>query len=650
MHILLRSVLFLFFTSLLSTSCSNTVSSVPLALPADMQETTVSPLSAHTDGIRTLYAPLKALNKNARTGAIIAPEESDSMYFAFEQSPEILGLTGSNLYALELEFEPLESTGKLSGTAPINTNSIQTDSAEFAVGLLYTNDFSASGKLKEIVRPQYPVTARILPHGSLTVSIGFAGRGVGTANIRGFMVSAQTMLKLNRAAVVPVRYGWLKDGATLWYGTTADGDIIPPELCTESKVPLRAELPKPSAVIQAGDTERGGRDTITIHFDKTLPVNLAAEQKQPRLSFQCGNKSISVYRAPNVYRLTLDGSLFPDAFFTIEQTDEQSYAERLSNTDMLPDTSEQSDAAGFDNTLDAAAMVCGVTIEYSTPSMMTPITADPGLIPDWPREQWRQLSYELFSWEQFPSVLIFDFADYSVQDAYLKRLSFFAEKKGFTGRLLFDEEIASFHGFNAHDYRAETLAAFFQKAEEEHFPLNKSELHLRTILFHNDVIVRTEQGIEAGLGAIVSISRQSSAYLRYRFITHECLHGIYFTEKSFRDTVSAVFQQTDPHAVLFLRRYFEIYPTLQYNTDDDYLLQNEFMAYLLQQGSDSLQQYYNRIAWFRAMNEVEPELCMYIRNTNAVDFMQAAAQMDSFLYTTWGVKGGRIYLANMETL
>ena len=125
MHILLRSVLFLFFTSLLSTSCSNTVSSVPLVLPADMQETTVSPLSAHTDGIRTLYAPLKALNKNARTGAIIAPEESDSMYFAFEQSPEMLGLTGSNLYALELEFEPLESTGKLSGTAPINTNSIQ---------------------------------------------------------------------------------------------------------------------------------------------------------------------------------------------------------------------------------------------------------------------------------------------------------------------------------------------------------------------------------------------------------------------------------------------------------------------------------------------------------------------------------------------
>ena len=637
MHILLRGVLVLVFTSWLCTSCADPASSVSLALSADRDDTAVYLLAASASGMQSRSVPLKALNTNAQTGTIDDPEKSDAMYFAFEKSPTMFGLTDSGLYALELEFEPLEFTGQSSRTAPINPNAIQTDAAEFAVGLLYANDFSAFGKLKENFRPQHPVTAKLLPRGTLTVSIGFAGIAVGTAHMRGFMVSAKSALKLKRAAIVPVRYGWLKDGAALWYGTTADGDVIPPELCTEANVPLRTELPKPSAVIQARYAGKGGRDSIGIHFDKTQPVNLTAGQKQPRLSFQCGDKSISVYRAPNVYRLTLDGCLFPDAFFTIEQTG----AERLSNADTLPDTGGEADTA---------AMVCGITIEYSTPSLMTPITADPGLIPDWPQEQWRQPSYELFSWEQFPSVLIFDFADYSVQDAYLKRLSFFAEKKGFTGKLLFDEELASLHGFNAHDYRAEILAAFFQKAEAESFPLNKAELQLRKILFRNGIIIRTEAGIEAGEGAIVSISRQSERDLRYRFITHECLHGIYFTEESFRDTVTEAFRKTDPRAVLFLRRYFEIYPALQYNTDDDYLLQNEFMAYLLQQSNDLLQQYFVQLSWLRLMNTAEPALCRYIRKTKVKDFMQAAMQMDSFLYTTWGVRGGRISLVNMETL
>ena len=628
MHILLRGILVFVFTSLLSTSCSNTMSSVSLALPADMQGLiyTTSPRASEQ---RIHAVPLKALNKNALAGMIDDPEKSDTMHFAFEQSPEMLDLTGSGLYALELEFEPLELTGKSSISESINTHAIQTDAAEFAVGLLYANNFSTSGKLKESVKPQYPVTARILPPGTFTVSIGFAGIAAPQENIRGFTISSQAPLKLNRAAIVPVRYGWLKKGNTgLWYGTTADGGSIPPELYAESGIPLRTELPKPLAVIHAENTVKDERDSIVIHFDTDMPFDLTPAQKQLRLSFQCSGKRISVYRAPNVSRLTLDGCLFPDPFLTLEQTD----------TDMA------------ESTTDTATMICGVTTEYYTLPPLSPITADPGIILHWPQTQWRQSSYELFAWEQFPSVLIFDFADYSVQDAYFKRLSFFAEKKGFTGKLLSDGALTSLHGFNAHDYRAETLAAFFQKAEEEHFLLNKSELHLRKILFYNGIIVRTETGIEAGNGAIVSISRQSSPDLRYRFITHECLHGIYFTEESFRNIVSTVFRQTDPRAVLFLRRYFEIYPTLQYNTDDDYLLQNEFMAYLLQQGRSSLQQYYTRISWFRTIYRAEPALCKYIRNTNAKAFMQAAAQMSSFLYTTWGIKGGRIHLAEIESL
>ena len=433
MHILLRGVLVFVFTSLLSTSCSDTMSSVSLALPADMQGPiyTRSPRASEQ---RIRAVPLKALNKNALAGMIDDPEKSDVMYFAFEQSPEMLDLTASGLYALELEFEPLMSVGKSGDAASTNsistgalsnsssksdiTGTVQTDVAEFAIGLLYTNDFSTAGKLKENVRPRYPVTAHRFPHRAFSVSIGFAGIAVQPADIRGFMVVAQESLKLKSAAIVPVRYGWLKAKTTLWYGTPADGGVIPPELYAESGIPLCTEFPKPSAVIRTGNMEIEGRDNILIHFDEALPITLTTEQTQRRLSLQCSDKHISVYRAPNVYRLTLDGCLFPEPFLTIEQTD----------TDIAPDASGRANADETESTTDTATMICGITAEYYTLPPLSPITTDPGIILHWPQTQWRQSSYELFAWEQFPSVLIFDFADYSAQASYLKRLSFYAEK------------------------------------------------------------------------------------------------------------------------------------------------------------------------------------------------------------------------------
>ena len=84
------------------------------------------------------------------------------------------------------------------------------------------------------------------------------------------------------------------------------------------------------------------------------------------------------------------------------------------------------------------------------------------------------------------------------------------QKKGYTGRLSYDDEIKSMHGFNAHDYSAETLANFFALAEKENFPLNQSELHLRSILLENGVI-RFENGkLVEGAGALLSISQEST--------------------------------------------------------------------------------------------------------------------------------------------
>ena len=53
---------------------------------------------------------------------------------------------------------------------------------------------------------------------------------------------------------------------------------------------------------------------------------------------------------------------------------------------------------------------------------------------------------------------------------------------GSWGRLVGNEEFAGLHGFNAHDYRAEDLARFFQSAREQLFTLNPEEELLEQIL------------------------------------------------------------------------------------------------------------------------------------------------------------------------
>ncbi|MDR3020364.1 MAG: hypothetical protein LBU66_05620, partial [Treponema sp.] len=116
------------------------------------------------------------------------------------------------------------------------------------------------------------------------------------------------------------------------------------------------------------------------------------------------------------------------------------------------------------------------------PVFPNPIKADPVFIITWQRANWRNTEYELFRWDRFPSILFFDYADYAAQDRMLKRLAFYVEKAGFRGRLAADSEIAHLHGWNAHNYRAEDLARFFQAARDADFPLHSEEHELERIL------------------------------------------------------------------------------------------------------------------------------------------------------------------------
>jgi len=215
---------------------------------------------------------------------------------------------------------------------------------------------------------------------------------------------------------------------------------------------------------------------------------------------------------------------------------------------------------------------------------LEPITASPKAILNYPAASWRDKRYEVFRWDQFPQILIFDTADYAVQDNLFKRLAFFVEKAGFRGRLARDSEIADLHGWNAHDYRAEDLASFFEAARKSNFPLLQEERELESLLLSAGIIVKnTDARITAGQGAIVSISRESDKTdkgLRPRFLTHEGFHGIFFIDEDFRNFSRARWEIFPAPAKKFLLSFFDFQA---YDIKDPYLVVNEFMAHVLQQ-------------------------------------------------------------------
>ena len=220
---------------------------------------------------------------------------------------------------------------------------------------------------------------------------------------------------------------------------------------------------------------------------------------------------------------------------------------------------------------------------------LIPILSDFSAILDYNPEFWRRPEFELFSWSFAPAVLIFDFRDFDVQADFLKRLAFFVEKKSYAGRIPSQEEIRRLHGWNAHDYRAYDLARFFDMAINEGIPLNREETLLLEILIANGIVLEKEGRISEGEGAILSVARSSSPRLRRVFLNHEGYHGLFFSDPVFAERVTEVFEGLSD-----MERQFWVYflDSMNYNTEDQYLLINEFQAYLLQQPVAEADSYY----------------------------------------------------------
>lgn len=278
-----------------------------------------------------------------------------------------------------------------------------------------------------------------------------------------------------------------------------------------------------------------------------------------------------------------------------------------------------------------------------------PLTTDLGMIIGWPQDNWRGPDYELFEWEEVPHVLLLDFADYKIQAAFLTRLAYFAEKTGYRGTLVSDNFVQTHHGYNAHDYKAKDLAAFFTAASVQDVTLSEREYILRDILLANGIILDAGNGTYTpGVGAIVSISKESPEYLRWQFIAHECWHGIYFTSPDFRAEVGKVYDSFDKKSLEFIQVFWETQPGLNYDRSDDYLMRNELMAYIMQQALPNVANYFVELAKRDSVNQIEGELAAYIRKTGASAFADAGEELNQWAFDNYGFAAGRVNLIYRE--
>ena len=470
----------------------------------------------------------------------------------------------------------------------------------FYFGWLFDEDFVAPFKLAENLGVHQFITGKA--EKSLRVSLAVPDN----KNVRGFFVYSEVPTIIDSAEIVNAKIGWSTKSDVDWFGFGADGG----EVGGFSKPVSISEKPAMKLTVQLTE------DTVLIskYFNQIVRLNV-------------GGSGVDIQIAPHQKNITIYPAL-------LQKADAEKTASIINGSDLV------------------AGLVFEPVLPVSVETPLAPIVAEPGFIADWPKSAWRREDFEVFSWEQFPNILIFDTRDYAVQDLFFKRLAFFVEKAGYRGELVVDSVLSFQHGFNAHDYRAESLADFFELARLNNFPLNEYEIILRDILIaHGIITVRTDNSYGAGLGALISISQESSRYLRWKFIAHEGFHCLYFINSDFRRKVSEVYDSCDKKSLEFLLKYFSVTPSLNYDIKDEYLVQNEFMAYLLQQPLSEVADYFTKIiAPRRTINERFPELVDYVIETNGKGFYDSAVKLDRYISENWGFSSGRVWLVRISKL
>ena len=287
-------------------------------------------------------------------------------------------------------------------------------------------------------------------------------------------------------------------------------------------------------------------------------------------------------------------------------------------------------------------------IRATAGEVLLPVFTDPGLILSYDQTKWRTSDYEIFEWDRFSRILFFDTKNYEVQDRFFTRLAYFVEKAGYKGNLLSNEQLKGMHGYNAHDYSAQSMAKFFNAAVDLNFRLNSEEELLKKILIVNGFLEPEGDYVRPNEGGLVSISRETPDWSRKNLLAHEGWHTIFFRDEEFRNFVAAVYGTIDYDSRQFLIDYFRSQPSLGYDINDEYLMHNEFMAYIMQQPISEVAKYFVHLANRGTVMAATPYLCAYIRENNAVAFEDAAGMMNDFVFDRYGIVCGNISIVSRQ--
>lgn len=216
-------------------------------------------------------------------------------------------------------------------------------------------------------------------------------------------------------------------------------------------------------------------------------------------------------------------------------------------------------------------------IPYIDTSTITTQNDFPGVV-----YQGQPQDFLLYRWDHFPTMLIVDTADYNTLGLLFNRLAFFIEKNGAAGTLYSDQELEGRFAWNGHNYNAADLALFYNSAQEQNVTLNRYETTLRALLLSIGVLQRTDTSSDeqyvAGEGGVVAISQQSGTYVRRLILQHELLHATFYADEEFRKAVEEVWFALSAQERLGWRAMLG---HLTYDPENEYVMINEFQAYLL---------------------------------------------------------------------
>ena len=551
----------------------------------------------------TELTKLEALNSGARKG-VVKGGLSASFKFSPEQKLELENIFKDNQHiGLSVRIRKVESI-------PVGG----TDSS-FQFGFLYKKDFTPKGKF---IEKGYPDNSRTLVKANMKnapdvfdISFAIKNKEAGDNSIpEGFFVYSAVPCQIEAVCIVPLELGFDVSGEVPFYGFSSNGGVI---------------------------------DFTNMSFDFSgaplvFPSKTSKDSSLPEYCVKLSGNEL--------YKSTLEDSIYSNLIFGGEKI-------RVNNVKPAEEVIIPTGGlkTPFSNMkIDRNEMCITAVLLRPTDSVpvngevLKPVVTDPGLILNYKKENWRTEDYELFEWDRYHKILFFDTKDYDVQDNFFRRMAYFVEKNGYKGKLLTNEELEGKHGYNAHDYSAISMAKFFNLAHDLNFQLNKEELLLKRILIENDLLEEDGEYVKPNEGGLVSISQESTPALRKTFLAHEGWHTIFFKDEEFRNYVSAVYWTLDPFAREWLSDYFTANPSLQYDTNDDYLINNEFMAYIMQQDLYEVANYFVSLAKRSYVREYTPELSEYIIQTHGRAFEDAAIALNDFVFDKYGIVCGNICL------